>query len=434
MNEMLDPQAIQLNDTIRAASPAVMDMLSERGRKIFFPKLGILSQAAAAKGKDINATIGTALENDGSPMCLPSLAEMITLPAKDVFPYAPSPGLPEIRKLWADRMLVKNPTLAGKVFSKPVVTCALTHGLSMAGYLFCDDGDTMVIPDLYWENYDLLFEAAYGAQMKTFPTFTAQGGFNIDGMRQALLAQPAEKLIVSLNFPNNPTGYTPLEEEVPRIKEALLDVAESGKKLVLLIDDAYFGLVFEDGVHTESGFAEVCDLHRNILAVKLDGPTKEDYVWGFRVGFITFGVKGGTAALYEALEAKCAGAIRGTISNAPCLSQSMLLEAYKHASYEAEKQAKYDVLKARYQRIREILAQHPEYAGEFAPLPFNSGYFMCVKPVQADPEKVRQILLNDYSTGVISLHGVIRLAFSSTPLNKLETLFANLYAACKQAK
>jgi hypothetical protein len=39
---------------------------------------------------------------------------------------------------------------------------------------------------------------------------------------------------------------------------------------------------------------DLCDAHPNILAVKLDGPTKEDYVWGFRVGFLTFGIRDAT--------------------------------------------------------------------------------------------------------------------------------------------
>ena len=56
---------------------------------------------------------------------------------------------------------------------------------------------------------------------------------------------------------------------------------------------------------------------------------------------------------------------------------------------------------------------------------------MCVKTKRADPEKVRQKLLAEHSTGVISLCGILRIAFSATPKAKIETLFANLYAACK---
>jgi len=431
MAERLDAQAAELNGAIEAANPAVAAMLSARGRKIYFPKLGILSQSAEARGKAINATIGTALEEDGAPLCLPSLASQLNLPKGAAFPYAPSPGVPELRQQWGAMQLEKNPGLRGKTFSQPLVTCALTHGLSMAAYLFCDDGDVLISPDLYWENYDLIFGISHGARLATYPAFTPAGGFNLDGLRKAMAAHSGDKLLIALNFPNNPAGYTLLEKEVPELKKILLAEAQAGRQLVVLLDDAYFGLVFEDGVCRQSLFAELCDAHENLLAVKLDGPTKEDYVWGFRVGFITFGVKGGTPALYQALEAKCAGAIRANLSNVSLPAQSMLLAAWKNPAYAAEKQQAYETLRARYQEIKRVLAAHPEYGTEFTALPFNSGYFMCVKPCRADPEQVRQKLLAGHSTGVISLCGILRVAFSATPLAKIETLFANLYQACR---
>jgi aspartate/methionine/tyrosine aminotransferase len=427
----MDTQALVLNKTIEGANPAVMSMLSERGRRIFFPKMGILAQSAEARGKGINATIGTALEEDGSPLCLPSIASQLNLPKAAAFPYAPSPGLPEIREQWGKMLLQKNPGLAGKAISQPVVSCALTHGLSVAAYMFCNDGDVLLTPDLYWENYDLIFGASFGGQIITYPAFNAAGGFNLDGLRKALSQRTEKKLIISLNFPNNPAGYTLLEKEVPALKQLLLAEAGAGRQLVVLLDDAYFGLVFEKGVYTQSMFADLCDAHENLLAVKLDGPTKEDYVWGFRVGFITFGIKGGSSALYQALEGKCAGAIRANISNVSMPAQSMLLAAWKNPAYAVEKQKAFDLLKARYEEIKRVLAAHPEYQDEFTPLPFNSGYFMCVRLKQSDPEKIRQKLLTEYSTGVINLCGILRIAFSATPTSKLELLFANLFAACK---
>jgi aspartate/methionine/tyrosine aminotransferase len=328
-------------------------------------------------------------------------------------------------------LLQKNPGLAGKAISQPVVSCALTHGLSVAAYMFCNDGDVLLTPDLYWENYDLIFGASFGGQIVTYPAFNAAGGFNLDGLRKALSQRTEKKLIISLNFPNNPAGYTLLEKEVPALKQLLLAEAGAGRQLVVLLDDAYFGLVFEKGVYTQSMFADLCDAHENLLAVKLDGPTKEDYVWGFRVGFITFGIKGGSSALYQALEGKCAGAIRANISNVSMPAQSMLLAAWKNPAYAVEKQKAFDLLKARYEEIKRVLAAHPEYQDEFTPLPFNSGYFMCVRLKQSDPEKIRQKLLTEYSTGVINLCGILRIAFSATPTSKLELLFANLFAACK---
>jgi aspartate/methionine/tyrosine aminotransferase len=297
----LDPQAAQLNDAIAKTHPQVLEMLSPRGQAIFFPKQGILSQSQEAQGKRINATVGIALEEDGSPLCLPSLAEAIRLPKAQAFTYAPSQGKPDIRKLWKEMLVRKNPGLEGKAFSQPVVCAALTHGLSMAAYLFCDQGDRLILPDLYWENYDLIFTLAYGTGLDTFPTFTSDGRFNVEALRAKLKHGPrGGKRVVSLNFPNNPSGYSPLREEATALVSVLREAAEAGDKVVVLIDDAYFGLVFEDGVFPESVFAPLCDAHPNLLAVKIDGATKEDYVWGFRVGFLTYGIQGGTPALYEA--------------------------------------------------------------------------------------------------------------------------------------
>lgn len=428
----LDTQAVTLNNAIKAANPAVLDMLSAKGKAIFFPKLGILAQSAEAAGKEINATIGIALEDDGSPVVLPSIGKNLNLPAGDAYPYAPSPGRPDIRKIWKGMIEKKNPGLNGRVISTPVVTAALTHGLSMAGYLFCDEGDTVILPDLFWENYGLLFTNAYGAGLDTFPTYTADGKFNSAGLK-AKLDAPSKggKKIVLLNFPNNPSGYTPYPSEVKEIVAAVNGAAQRGEKVVVLIDDAYFGLVFEEGVYMQSIFCDLSDLHPNVLAVKIDGATKEDYVWGFRVGFLTYGIKGGTAALYEALEAKTGGAIRGNISNSSNPAQSLLVRSWSSGEYDAEKRQKFDLLKKRYDEVKRILAAHPEYQEQFTALPFNSGYFMCIKP-KADPEQLRQKLLKDYSTGTINFGSILRLAFSATPTGKLAKLFENVYKASKE--
>jgi DNA-binding transcriptional MocR family regulator len=81
------------------------------------------------------------------------------------------------------------------------------------------------------------------------------------------------------------------------------------------------------------------------------------------------------------------------------------------------------------------LGEHPEYKEYFEALPFNSGYFMCVKLKKPSVDKVWEILLNKYSTGVIcySEKNLLRIAFASTAEDKLEKLFANLYLACKEA-
>lgn len=424
------PLAISLNDTLKKNNPIAHDLLSQKGLGIYFPSEGILGQSAQAKGKDINATIGTALEDDGSPLTLGCLEDMVEAP-KNAFLYAPSFGNPNLRARWKEMLTEKNPSLKGKAFSTPVVSAALTHALSLAGYLFMDAGDEVILPDLYWDNYDLLLKNGYDASFKLYETFT-DGGYNIAAFKQTLMDGPVGKKIVLLNFPNNPTGYTMTEQEADAIVDVLKEAAQAGNKLLVLLDDAYFGLVYEEGIAKESMFAALCDAHENILAVKLDGPTKEDYVWGFRVGFMTFGFKGATEDQFKALESKTAGTVRGTLSNVPNISQALLLAAYNNDKYASQKLDKFHTLKKRYDKIVEILSTHPEYQKSFSAMPFNSGYFMCVKPNNADAEAVRKLLLEKYSTGVIVLAGLIRLAFSAVPFEKLDALYKNLHSAIQE--
>ena len=416
-----------LNKTLGSAA----EFLSDEGRRMYFPYGGILGQGGEAKGCDINATIGMAFEEDGSPLVMPCFGKNTNL-NKTAFLYAGSFGLLKLREQWKQMELRKNPSLKGVKFSMPVVTNALTHGIRIVAELFAGRQDELVAPDLFWDNYELIFQEAVGCKVRHFNTFK-KGAFDAEAMKKALLA-PGKKKILILNFPNNPTGYTATVADAKKIVSAVRAAAKTGKKIVVILDDAYFGLVYEKGIHGESLFAEFATLDRNVLAVKLDGTTKEDYVWGLRVGFISFAFKGATDAQLKALEAKAAGNVRSCISNCSSIGQHMALAAYADPKYAAQKKEKYEVLKKRYLEIRAILKKHPEYLKSFEVMPFNSGYFMCVKPIGVDAEKVRKHLIAKYSTGTIMLSGLISLAFSTIPKAKLAKLFANVDAAIRDLR
>lgn len=429
----MNPQAQELNEVILAKKPVIFDMLSERGKNIFFPKLGILGQTAQAKGTKINATIGAAIEDDGSPMRLKSIDEKINIDPSKSFPYAPSFGRPDLRKKWQQMIFDKNPGLADKAISLPIVTNALTHALSMTGYLFIDEGDEVIMTDMFWGNYNLTFGQAYGAKNATFNTFK-NGAFDTDAFDAKLNEGGIGKKVILLNFPNNPTGYSPTIAEMKTLVSSITAAANKGNKVVVLIDDAYFGLVYEEGVEPESIFTYLADAHDNVLAIKIDGATKEDYVWGFRVGFITYGIKGADAELFDALELKTAGAVRGNISNSCNLSQSLVYEAFESPTYKTEKKEKFDILKSRYDAVKKAL-EAPEYSEVFTPLPYNSGYFMCVKLIEGiNGEEVRKMLIEEYGIGIINLNNTIRVAFSAIAATDADELFKGIYAACKRCK
>lgn len=421
-------EAEKLNSVLSSCSPHILSMLSSRGNAMFFPELGIISQGAEAKGSGVNATIGIALCDDGSPMRLKAIAEKVLLSPAEVFSYASSFGNPELRKRWKGEILKKSPSISSEI-SLPVVSCALTHGLGIAGLLFADRGSRIITPDMFWENYSLMFETLLGARLAKFSMFRG-GKFNVEGMAKKL--RPGKNIVI-LNFPNNPTGYSPSEEEVNQISSCLREHAEKGNSIVAIADDAYFGLFFREGIFKESVFSRLCNLHERILAVKVDGPTKEEFAWGLRVGFITFGCRGFSREAYEALEKKAAGIARSTVSSAPNISQSLVLNSLASETHEQEKHEKFLVLKSRFEEVERVLASHPEYRKEFEAMPFNSGYFMCVK-TKKDAESVRKILLQKYSVGLISFGSkILRIAFSSVKKEMIEGLFESLHNACREA-
>jgi len=340
----------------------------------------------------------------------------------------------ELRRMWRDHQAKANPGLAGKSYSLPIVTSGLTHALSIYADMFCDAGDILLLPEKIWGNYRMIFGTRRGADIRTYPFFVAGGGLDVQAFRSALFSYiKKRKVLVLLNFPNNPTGYSPYPDEAHKLAEALIDAAEAGGNVVACVDDAYTSLFYDDGVRKESLFSLIADSHPRLTAIKIDGHTKEDYVWGFRLGFITFSLfnNGDRDAVYTALEKKIGGLIRGTISTSSTLSQSLLIHAMGSQGYEEEKREKFLLLQERYDELKKVL-DTPEYAEVFRPYPFNSGYFMCIELLHTDAERLRRHLLEDYGVGTIAINEKdLRIAFSCLEREQIKDLFDILYTAIK---
>jgi aspartate/methionine/tyrosine aminotransferase len=435
----MNPLAVELNEVIQKANIHLYEMLSEVGKNLFFPK-GILTQSAEAKEKahKFNATIGMATEK-GHTMYLPSVMTMLSgLEPEEALTYAPSFGIPSLRKAWKEALAEKNPSLASAKISLPVVSHAITHGLSVVGDMWVDPGDVIILPDKMWGNYNMIFSVRRGARIVQHALFDGQYRLNLKSFEECLRAeaQKNKKIIVLFNFPNNPTGYTPKPEEATAMAQILMDLAHQGTNVLAVTDDAYFGLFFEDQVLKESIFAGLLNKHPRLMAIKLDGATKENYVWGLRVGFITYGacLPGDHEGVYNALERKTAGAVRGSISSASHLSQTITLRSLKSTSYKAEKEDKFRIMKERAMEVKRVLA-NPKYHDAWDLYPFNSGYFMCLRLKTVDAEPLRVHLLSKYGVGLISLGKEdLRVAFSCVEKKDVQELFDIILQGVKDLK
>ena len=434
---MTNPLANQLNQQIQKENLVVYELLSDFGKEIYYPK-GILSQSAEAKEKAhrFNATLGIATNSNG-PLSLPSFDSYFNnLQKNEIYNYSPSFGQSALRQVWKEKLIKDNFDLSSQSISTPVVTAGLTAGLSLASELFFEKKDTLILPNQIWGNYRLLFQVRRGVQIKTYEFFS-KNGFNLVAFDALLSEEVKNKKVAKIlfNFPNNPTGYSLTKEEVLAIKDILLKHLNNGIKILIILDDAYYGLFFEDNIPTESIFNHLANLHSNLVTIKIDGMTKEYFAWGFRVGFITFGNKD-LAQSYEALEKKAAGAIRANSSNCSTVAQSILLKSLREREESISREAKNNlqILKDRGNEVKRVL-KDPKFSAELEPYPFNSGYFMLVKLKNVSADKLRIHLLSEYGVGTISTApSDLRVAFSCVEKKDIAELFDLILAGCKDLR
>lgn len=251
-------------------------------------------------------------------------------------------------------------------------------------------------------------------------------------MKDALLSCRGNCARIILNFPNNPTGYSPSVDEAQAIVKALKEVAEK-KYVMVIIDDAYFGLFYEEDTNKESLFSYLVDADERIFCVKGDAATKEDMVWGFRLGFLTYGGKGLDEKCLDALTKKTLGAIRCTVSNCERPGQTLLVKAMKEGrSFEDDKNKLFNEMKDRYVILKEELEKYRDNAYLKA-YPFNSGYFMGFDTLGRSAEDLRKYLLEKYEVGVISIFDrTLRVAYCSVEPEDIKDLTALIFRAAEE--
>jgi aspartate/methionine/tyrosine aminotransferase len=432
----------------------LMNLLSSFGKAISLPQGIFYWTGRAKKEAEINATIGSAYGPeseiiDGAPgkpvtFYLPSVkAYFSKLKSEETFPYAPVLGLPDLRAAWREWVLRKFADIRGRVepcLTLPAITPGVTGGLHVAAKMFVDRDEVAVSPDRMWENYENIIERNIGGRIETFPFFDGDR-FNVKGMQRKLLDtlsnQP--KALLILNFPNNPVGYQPSRDTVGPLIQALVDVVEQTDRwLIVLLDDAYEGYVYEPEAIPRSIFGELCDVHRRILPIKLDGASKEFLFYGGRIGALTIGLPSNLDVDRNALQAeidnKLGGVVRSTVSNCAMPVQSALVKVMGQLDTAlAERQRVTDVLARRAMLLKRELAK--VNLPQLKPLPFNSGFF-CFFDVDGIPAgKLADHLLVKYKTAVVptesgKVNG-LRVAFCSVPEKDIPRLVQNIAGAIR---
>ncbi|MDR2618961.1 MAG: aminotransferase class I/II-fold pyridoxal phosphate-dependent enzyme [Treponema sp.] len=423
MNQLAE----ELNSVLKETAPG--RLLSGLGKRFYFPK-GIIAQSGEAKKSayTANATIGMAYSR-GKPLILSAIAgSMPTLTPEQAVAYAPTAGVDQVRSEWKKLILRKNKSLNAGDISLPVVVPGLTAGISLMADLFLDENQVMIASDPCWDNYSLIFEERRAGKLRGVPFFSRGPGLDLDAVGRAV-QEEAEKgaVRIILNFPNNPSGYSPTRSEAEALAGLFKAAAEGGADVLVLCDDAYFGLFYENTIYPESIFSLLANLHEKILAVKIDGPIKEDYVWGLRTGFVTFGSKGLGEEQQGALITKLMGAIRSSVSCANTPAQHIIIKALEDPRTQPEKIQFQEMMQRRYNAVKAFIAANPDHP-VLTPLPFNSGYFMSFRCEKINAESLRRELLSKHGIGAISLgERCLRVAFSGLDEDQIPAVYRTIY-------
>ena len=339
---------------------------------------------------------------------------------------SPVEGLPEIRRRWRERQRRGIPE--GVPSSLPLVTAGLSHGLSLAADLFGGEGKAVAVPAPFWGNYRQAFGLRTGVKVLTAPAYE-NGRYNPRAIADALAGLPeGEPAVGILNIPSNPGGYTPDREERRATVESLL--AEAGRRpLVIVCDDAYAGLVFEPEIPRESLFWDLAGAHPNLLALKVDGATKELSFFGGRLGFLTLGVEPESEVARE-MEARVRMLVRTELGSPPAVSQVVALQALRSPTVEREVEAVRLLLESRYRALKGALAGVG--SDLLTVLPFNSGCFALAEIPERlgiDAQAVRRHLLARHDTGLVSISPrYLRIAHCSVDAAAIPELVRRLAA------
>jgi len=432
--------------------------MSELGKRIFLPDGIFYWSGRAKKEAELIGTIGTAFafEKDfidgGSldewvPCYLEDFKDYSSLNIKSIVTYAPIGGIGDLREIWKKWILKKSKydakteedklKLLEKAITTPVVTQGITNGIFMICSFLLNPGDYIICPNKRWGNYDNVINKHIGANFRSFEFFL-NGKINIEGLKEAIedVAKKQNKIIIILNFPNNPTGYCPTKEEVKQIIETLKD---SLKKIqlpfVVLVDDAYEPFIYSEEALERSIFYDLLNIEGDLIPIKLDGISKELLAYGGRVGFITIGLKpewvendNELEILKKEVNNKLEGMNRSSISNTNHFYQAVTLKMFEEKGMDMIIQKRNKIkllLKERYEKINSELASIQN--ADISVDPNSGGFFLFINlnPNKILATKFADHLLTKYKCGVIPIEKLqdningIRIAYCSIDLKNI---------------
>ncbi len=186
--------------------------------------------------------------------------------------YPPVPGLPRVRSAIAEKLAREN-----GLEVEPegiVVSAGAKQALANAILAVVDPGDEVILPAPYWSAYEILVRLAGGIPI-VVPAMV-DGGHrpDVEGIARAL--SPRSKMLI-INTPCNPSGVVFTRAEL----EALAELVRAHPRLMVLADEIYEYILFDDARHVSIGALEGMDAR----TITVNGFSKGFAMTGWRLGY-----------------------------------------------------------------------------------------------------------------------------------------------------
>jgi N-succinyldiaminopimelate aminotransferase len=178
-------------------------------------------------------------DTDGPSAMLEAARDAI---ANGLNQYSPGPGMPVLRAAISDDRLARF-GLRYDPDSQVLVTVGATEAISATLLGLIEAGDDVLLIEPFYDSYAAAVALA-GATRTAVPLVTDGNGWTVDTDALERAVSPRTRMLI-VNSPHNPTGTVFDRETMIRISEIAI-----AHDLLVLTDEVYEHLIFDDGVHT----------------------------------------------------------------------------------------------------------------------------------------------------------------------------------------
>ena len=193
--------------------------------------------------------------------------------------YTPSMGIPDLRKVIAEKTVTENKI---KCTAKNVLVTPTKQALFMAALAYLDPGDEVILPDPAWVSYEAVIKLAEASPALVTTKF--EDNFQLTADMVANAVTKKTKMLI-LNSPSNPTGSVMDRETLKGIADVCID-----KNIMVLSDEIYEHIIYEGEHVSIASFDGMFD-----CTLTLSGLSKSYAMTGWRLGWVVASEKDITA-------------------------------------------------------------------------------------------------------------------------------------------